>query len=346
MPNTMPRCRAHVSALCKQPTSPPSRCVASGRPNLHTQEDLGEQSAPPEVLPRSALVAPLSARGQIIGCCYLGSVTPGRYRPADLELLRELADHIAYAIDNGRLYHEAKKAVTARDTFLSIASHELKTPLTALLLQVQTAQRQLERSPEQSLPKIPKKFEFMVLQVRRLNDLVTRLLDISRIAVSRVEVNYSPTDLAEVIRSIVTLYSGEQGTTNHPPLLYEGPAHLVGQWDTGRIEQVLTNLVSNAIKFGEGKPVIIGLEESDGWAHIRVQDQGLGIPEKDQARIFERFERAVSKRHFGGFGLGLWICRQFVQAHGGRISVKSQPRMGSAFFVDLPVHPASAPAPN
>ena len=119
----------------------------------------------------------------------------------------------------------------------------------------------------------------------------------------------------------------------------EGP--VVGLWDPERIDSVITNLLGNAIKYGEGKPITVGVDDLGGEARITVHDVGIGIAPEDQERIFGRFERAVSIRHYGGFGVGLWISRQIVEAHGGRIEVTSAPGGGSVFAVVLPKKPSS-----
>lgn len=293
---------------------------------------------PDTVLPQSAAAAPLVARGEVIGVCCFYAAEPRRFLADDMDLVREVANHIAYAMDNQRLYHEAKNAIAARDTFLSIASHELKTPLTALQLQTQSLHRMYEHAQIDEQVRLRKKVDVIGNQVNRMNNLVTRLLDISRIAVDRMEIDYERTNLTELINNLVPQFA-EGADGPRPHLDFTGPPALWGLWDSGRIEQVLVNLISNAVKFGGGKPVHITLEERAGHAHVCVQDHGLGIPQQDQARIFERFERAVSARHYGGFGLGLWICRQLVEAHGGRITVNSKPNEGSAFEIDLPLAP-------
>ncbi|HWL86882.1 MAG TPA: ATP-binding protein, partial [Polyangiaceae bacterium] len=111
---------------------------------------------------------------------------------------------------------------------------------------------------------------------------------------------------------------------------------VVGRWDPTRIEQITSNLLSNAIKYGQGKPILVEVTSENAHARLRIHDQGIGIAPEQQQRIFDRFERAVSVRHYGGFGLGLWIVRQIVEASGGQVTVESQVGQGSTFTVELP----------
>jgi signal transduction histidine kinase len=140
-------------------------------------------------------------------------------------------------------------------------------------------------------------------------------------------------DLSQVVKDVEERWRGNvQGVELRVSL----PGPVEGTWDRLRIEQVVENLVSNALKYGKGNPVEVVLEATADHARLEVRDHGAGIPEEDRARIFERFERLAAHRHHGGFGLGLWIARQAVEAHGGRIAVESRPGEGSAFVVFLP----------
>jgi signal transduction histidine kinase len=230
-----------------------------------------------------------------------------------------------------RRYREARDALEARDVFLSIASHELKTPLTSLKIH---AQRLLRRAGAADLPalsaeEIAARAHAMDLQATRLNGLVDELLDVSRITAGRMRFVYEPVDLTALARDVVDRFAS-------PLASVSGELHAVGEWDRMRLDQVVTNLVSNALKYGEGKPVSVRVEATETRARLVVEDHGLGIAKEHQARLFERFERFVSERHFGGFGLGLWISRQIVEGLGGTITVQSEPGRGSTFVVDLP----------
>ncbi|WP_437931459.1 ATP-binding protein [Sorangium sp. So ce291] len=233
-----------------------------------------------------------------------------------------------------RLYEEAQRAVRARDDFVVIASHELRTPLTALLLQAQSMQRALGREP--ALDSAGRRLQQISAHAQRLADLVENLLDVSCLAEGRVELRRETVDLAEVARDIVAR-SAEQLRRARCPIEVCADERVVGRWDRLRLEQVVSNLVSNAAKYGAGQPIQVAVGRHPGAAWIEVRDRGIGIPAEAQARIFERFERAASTKHFSGFGLGLWITRQIVMQLGGHISVQSEAGHGAVFRVELPV---------
>ena len=151
-------------------------------------------------------------------------------------------------------------------------------------------------------------------------------------------------DLVAMVQEVATRFREELAKSGNTLVLRcDGGVH--GWWDPLRLEQVLTNLLSNAIKYGRGRPITVTVEENGGLARIIVRDEGIGIAQGDQARIFERFERAVSEQHYGGLGLGLWIVREILRGMGGTISVRSTPGVGSAFTVELPCQPAHEAAP-
>ena len=235
-----------------------------------------------------------------------------------------------------------KRAVQARDEFLLIASHELKTPLTSLELQVATLRR-LAVSQAQMLlsdAKVQSKCETIVRQVDRLTVLINNLLDVARVTSGRLELAPERVDLGELVRAVLER-SQDLVDRSGSAVALSVSGTVVGTWDRMRIETVVANLVSNAVKFGDGKPIEIDVARIDDRAALAVRDRGIGISAEDQRRIFERFERAVSVRHFGGFGIGLWLARQAVEAHGGTIRVTSREGGGSAFEIELPLAPAA-----
>jgi signal transduction histidine kinase len=163
--------------------------------------------------------------------------------------------------------------------------------------------------------------------------LVEELLDVSRITAGRLALDRERVDLVALVREVVGRYPEPERKS---PITVQADGALVGPWDRLRLEQVVSNLVGNALKYGDGKPIEVEVEHADHHAILRVRDHGIGISADDQQRIFERYERAVADRNVGGLGLGLWIVRQVVEAHGGRISVESEPGNGATFVVEIP----------
>lgn len=257
-------------------------------------------------------------------------------RPCVIAAVRDVTERRAVE-ERARLWRKARDEVRERDEFLSIASHELRTPVTALQLQLQLLQRAAQRSIEE-LPRVLEgKMEVLERQTRRIALLVGELLDVSRIRLGKLELRYEEFDLADVAREVASHLRGEIVRSGSRLRLDLSPAR--GRWDRIRLEQVITNLLVNAAKFGEGKPVSLAVDADPTHARVRVSDRGIGIAADAQARVFERFERAVPAEHFGGLGIGLYIVRQVVDAHGGEVRVESRPGTGSTFTVELPREP-------
>lgn len=233
---------------------------------------------------------------------------------------------------------EAQRALQLREEFISLASHELRTPLTSLKLQTQMAQRKLDQPEGLETSAVARLIRTYDAQLERLIRIIGDMLDISRIRSGKLDLERSPLELGELVRGVVerTLESGER----RAEVSLSAPEPVRGHWDPFRIEQVVLNLLTNALKYGEGKPVDIRVTTRNGSAVVSIRDRGIGIPPDSHQRIFERFERAVAPRSFAGLGLGLYICRQIVEAHGGKISVESAPGEGSVFTVTLPLNPS------
>ncbi|HEV8321475.1 MAG TPA: ATP-binding protein [Myxococcota bacterium] len=287
---------------------------------------------------RSYMCVPVVARGRTLGALTFVSATdPARYGADELALGEELAHRAALAVDSARLYRAAQEAIRARDEFLSIASHELRTPVGSLQLAVQSLLRGVRTGSIAHTPRgfITNALETMERQSKRLVQLVESLLDVSRISAERLELDLADVDLAAVAREVADQHAGEAvraGCT----LEVHAPAAAVGRWDRARLEQVVSNLLSNALKYGAGKPVRVSVDLAGATARLEVRDHGIGIPAPRQARIFERFERAVSSAHYGGLGLGLYIVRRVLNALGGSVRVASEPGAGATFVVELP----------
>jgi signal transduction histidine kinase len=225
---------------------------------------------------------------------------------------------------------EAKRAIFARDEFLSIASHELRTPLTALKLRLQST-LQARDLPE----KAQHRLESAVLQTDRLERLIENLLDVSRITTGHLDLESETFDLRELAQDVTERFR-EQAARGGTSVELNAPTPVVGRWDRLRLEQVATNLLSNALKFGEGRPIGVEVQGDQEHATLTVTDRGIGIAPENVARIFNQFERVVGQRTFGGLGMGLYIARQIVQAHGGSVQVESSAGQGSRFHIILP----------
>ncbi|HSP76893.1 MAG TPA: GAF domain-containing sensor histidine kinase, partial [Myxococcaceae bacterium] len=322
-----------------------SRVLTSGQPELCADRtalppppELKGPMLPCEQAAKSYLCVPLQVRGQVVGVLSFTSARRG-YDGQDLALAQELARRAALAIDNARLYREARDAIRLREEFLSIASHELRTPISALQLHVQSLQGALAREPAGPPPeRLRRSLETVERQVKRQTQLVNDLLDVSRLGSGRLALRREPVDLAALAREVASRFEAELARTG-TQLILRADAPVSGQWDRMRLDQVVTNLVANAVKYGRGNPVELTVEGEGGRARLTVRDAGIGIAPEDLGRIFNRFERAVSERHYGGFGLGLWITRQVVEALGGHITVDSELGVGSRFTVELPDEP-------
>ncbi len=231
---------------------------------------------------------------------------------------------------------QLEEAVRVRQDFLSIAGHELKTPLTSVMLNMYSVDKSLRGSGAmESDPRLATRWQALGRQLGRLQGLVDQLLDVSRITAGRLVLMPEPLDMGELVRETVAHFSSEGG-----PIEVQAAVGLAGAWDRLRLEQILTNLLSNATKYGAGRPISVEVgaaaPDADADVWIAVRDRGIGMTADELGRIFGRFERGVSERNYGGLGLGLWIVRQMVDAMGGSISVDSAPDRGSTFTVRLP----------
>jgi signal transduction histidine kinase len=283
-----------------------------------------------EVVAGSAI--PLIVQDRLIGVFGLGFHQPRGFDGGERAFLSSIADQCAQALDRVRAYDEAVRAIGVRDDFLSIAGHELRTPLTALHLQLGSLVGLAGGAgPTRKLGERAGK---ALSQAERLARLVDELLDVSRIAQGRLTLDIEDVDIGELVLETVARLEDEFRRAGSAP--HVKVAHPHGRWDRNRLDQVVTNLLSNAVKYGAGHPIEVAVEDHGPSAHLVVRDHGIGIDGDAQARIFERFERAVSSRHYGGLGLGLWISRQIVQAHGGSIAVESEAGAGARFEVMLP----------
>jgi signal transduction histidine kinase len=276
------------------------------------------------------MAMPLSARGRLLGAIAFGAGSGRRYGRDDVSVARELAHRTAIAIDNAHLYRKAEEAIRVRDEFLSIASHELSTPIASLQLMVQGLRR--KTPSDESLDRVCERAE---RQAKRLTHLIDELLSVSRIQSGRLDVRLEEVDLRQVLRDVVDRLE-DAVTKSGSELSVRAPGPVIGRWDRSRLDQVVTNIVSNAIKFGQGRPIRVDVDAQGDTATLIVVDQGMGIPPERLPFIFQRFERAVSSNVVGGMGLGLFIVKAIIGALGGTVHVESTPAQGSTFTVKLP----------
>jgi PAS domain S-box-containing protein len=239
----------------------------------------------------------------------------------------------------------AEEALRVRDEFLSIASHELKTPLTSLQIELY-AMRERLADDNRGDERLGRKLERASRNADRLSGLVDTLLDVSRIATGRLTLKPERFDLVEAAQQVIDSMQGAAARAGCT-MLFDPPAPIVGFWDRLRFEQVIMNLLSNAFKYGAGQPITLALAATDGEAVLEVRDRGAGVAAQDLDRIFERFERASPMRHYGGLGLGLYVSREIVRAEHGTITVRNLPEGGACFQVRLPLDASwRSPAPG
>lgn len=238
------------------------------------------------------------------------------------------------ATERDKLIEELHEAVRARDDFVAIAAHELRNPMTPILMQVDSllaAAKAGRCRPELIVPRL----ELLSTAVREFVRRSTMLLDISRIATGNVRIEPADTDLSELTQHVIDRLK-VSARLARCSLHAELQPDIRDTWDPLALEQVIENLLSNAIKFGAGKPIAVRLRSDGKTARLSVQDQGIGISQQDCQRIFARFERAVTQREHGGFGLGLWLSHKLIVAMQGTLEIESVPGRGTTFTITLP----------
>jgi signal transduction histidine kinase/DNA-binding NarL/FixJ family response regulator len=284
---------------------------------------------------RSAIVVPVGLNDDVLGLIVFAA-SDRRFGPDDLAVAEEIGRRAGVALANCLLYREARLAVAARDEFLSVAAHELRTPVAVLKLRLQQAAQKQRASACGTCDRaVPADYTGAARQVSRLGHLVEELLDVSRLADRPVRLEREDLDLGEVARGAIDRLAALAERSRSEVALH-CPEPVRGWWDRPAVERLIVNLLSNALKFGAGAPVEVRIRCEGAPAVIEVEDHGIGIAPEDVDRIFGQFERAVSSRHFGGLGLGLYVTRRLVEEHGGTIQVASRPGSGAVFTVRLP----------
>ncbi len=327
------------------PDSPAWRVLETGRALLVAEVgeslweegplDAGFRATLALLRPRSVMFVPLIARERTLGVLTVVSQDETRrYTERDLAFVEDLAWRAALAVDNARLFHQAEQAVEARDEFVAIATHELRTPLSALSLQLTTLQRAVDAGRMPTQDKLRQSLVTARRQTERLEQLVKHLLDVSRISTGHLELEREEVDLAQLVHWVVVCFEDKLAEAGCAASV-RAQAPVVARVDRLRVEQVVMNLLSNAMKYAAGQPVELHVERREGMAVLGVRDFGPGITPEMQARIFERYQRATGKH--ARESLGLYVSRQIARAHGGDLTVESTPGQGAHFRLHLPL---------
>lgn len=284
---------------------------------------------------KSTMVVPILAQQKIVAAITLIYSDPGKnYTRSDLKFAEELARRAGLAIERARLFEAAQEAIRVRDEFLSIASHELKTPITSLNLQLQMSAKLLDQSLESASStgeRLAKSVAVSLRQVSRLTGLVNDLLDVSKIVAGRLKFRFEEANLTTLLDEIVERFQEQFSSIS-----YSADKDCYAECDKGRLEQVFINIISNAIKYGETKPVEVKLTDLSDLVKIEVKDFGMGIEEEKIPLIFNRYERAIGHSNISGLGLGLYISKTIVEGHHGTIEVESKVGVGSTFIIHIP----------
>ncbi len=285
----------------------------------------------------SSAYLPIIVGDQIYGGLNFGFKNQKSFTSEDEEFMMALTRQCAQALHRSKLFQSANEAIQVRDEFLSIASHELRTPLTPLKLQLQNMSRQVRRGQIQiEKPEVVLRvMENSDRQVDRLINLIDDLLDVSRISAGKLTLNIEVFNFGEMVEEVITHYTSQQKELQDL-VTTEIDKNIMCSADRVRLEQVVINFLTNAVKYAPGKTIKVSVLRHGENARLEVQDEGEGISLENQGRIFGRFERVRDKNNIGGLGLGLYICRQIVEAHSGEISVKSATGKGSTFIVEIP----------
>lgn len=292
---------------------------------------------------RSAFTVPLTSQEGTVGAMTFFACENGKiFGRRTLQVAEEIGRRVSLAFENSRLYKISQNAVEVRNEFLSIASHELNTPITSLKLQLQMTKKILDSGNMENiqLDKFSTAVASSLKQIDRLIHLVQVLLDITRIQSHQLTFEFEPMNLTETIRDIKERFK-EVLANSHSELELEIAREVNVNWDKTRIEQVLVNLLTNAIKYAPGR-IKFQVKEENGKVEILFQDYGQGIPEEKLGSIFERFSRVGAKRSISGLGLGLFIVKQIIEGHHGRIDVQAEKNKGTCFKITLPVDPSEA----
>lgn len=343
--------------LMKYPPSPAAKrgvykVIDTGQPILisHVSESSWAQRAESaehlrlimELGSSSYMCIPLFARNQVIGSFMMLS-DDRTYDERDLNTAMSVAKRLAVVIDTAKQFEHLQKSIKARDEFLAIAAHEIRNPLSLIAWQLEPLSEILSRDSihEADLNKIRSSLGSFQRQMERLNPLFNKLLDRSKIDDDHLKLEISSVHLLDLVKNLISRFQAQLASRGIKAILKENQtAQLaVGQWDQDRLEQVVSNLISNAIKYGDGRDIQLEVTTESDQANLFVHDQGIGIPERDRKNLFEPFQRLKMDSTVHGTGLGMYISKRIIEAHGGQVSAQSVWGQGSTFRIRLPLNP-------
>lgn len=291
--------------------------------------------------PVSLVATPLIARGHVLGVVIFvrQEGSPG-YTSGNVMYLEAVSRRCALALDNARLYQQAREAVRVREEFLSVAAHELRTPLTNIKGYIQLLDRRLSQ-PRPEISTLRATMAKLLPQVSRFEQIVRDLLDISRLDQNNLPLRTEPGDLVTIAHEVFDAIEHSEVHDPQQPMYFRAETPLHGYWDSVRLTQVIANLLSNALKYSQGRgEVVLELWQEGGEAVLAVHDEGVGLTAEEQERVFDPFFRSSAVTGvIPGTGLGLYISKRIVEHHGGTISVESEPGQGSTFTIRLPMQP-------
>ena len=322
------------------------RAVQTGQPQLYSEisapvlkvgsSDRAQLQRLRKAGVASVMIIPMIARGRTVGAIAFVSAEMGRhYDEVDLKLAEELTHRVALAMDNIRLFQDAQTAIRVRDEFLSVASHELRTPITSLHGFAQLALRQLDRGEKLDPERIRQGLQVIDYQSKKLSHLVSQLLDVTAIEGGSLTLDRQMVDVSSLLKRVVSM---ARTSTNGHDLVLKAPASVQAVVDSPRLEQVMINLIDNAIRYSpSGGLIEIELATPDDESvRFSVRDHGIGIPPEHRAKVFDRLYRGHGIDNFGGMGLGLYIAREVASRHGGEISLEFPEDGGTLCSVTLP----------
>jgi signal transduction histidine kinase len=289
---------------------------------------------------RSRLTVPIVLHGVRCGALSVVTRAPAAYGEREQALAEELADRVALAMDSAEQHRRAREQLAEREQMMFVAAHELRSPLASLRIAVETLRRK-----QPSGARLERLLEVIDRDERRLTRMIGELLDLGRIRSGQLDLELDTVDMADVVHEVVARTAGDIARSGSPLSVHtSGP--VVGRWDRSRLDQVVTNLLTNATKYGRGQPIEVHVDTFAGpngrRARLSVIDHGSGIAPETQVRMFEPFARGPGLRESGGLGLGLYIVQTIVQRLGGEVRAESVPGHGATFTVELPLIAAAS----